>query len=97
MYGKWDDDVADGRLWWETRFYLNDKLELRTVTHWEGDDDKWEMSFDRLEPREVGNYLKYRQIDAAEFWSFFDQMKELYGDSDSDTRPKDGDEGSARE
>ena len=89
MYGSWEDDVSDGRLYWETRFLIDDKLTLHTVSRYGGERSAWESSTERLKPEQVGQYLGHERITSSEFRDFAQHIVALFidlGDSASEGR-----------
>lgn len=79
-YGSWDADVADGRLSWETKFCINEKLEMRTVSKYVGGGKEWEMGIETLDQRQVGQYLKYPRETASEFHEWVDRATSRMGE-----------------
>lgn len=57
IYGQWEDDVNDGRVYWETWFCLDENLKYRSVTHWQGDADKWEIEIDNFGTYPLGTCM----------------------------------------
>lgn len=80
IFGSWEDEVADGRLSWETRFLLDEKLTLYTVTRYSGERKAWASEVERLRPEQVGQYLKHGRISPDEFRDFAQHIVALFID-----------------
>lgn len=76
IYGSWDGDIDGGRYSWETRFWINEQLEYRSLTRRWGDSAEWSMEYKQLSENELGQYVKYDREQAADYLAWFEEFQQ---------------------